>query len=56
METLESFSASDKCKVQSLFGRWTKKEEKTEKNIIDKKAIKKKNFIEHDKILICSAD
>ena len=39
MDNLESGSASDECKVKSLCGRWTKKEEKTQNNASDKEEI-----------------
>ena len=55
MENLELGSTSDKCKVKSLCGRWTKKEKNIEKSTSDKEEIDNTIFIERDKILICNA-
>ena len=54
MDNLESVSASDKCKLKSLCGRWTKKEEKIEKRTSDKEEIDNTIFVKRDKTLICN--
>ena len=54
MDNLESGSTSDKCKVKSSCRRWTKKEEKIEKNTSDKEEIDNTIYIECDETLICN--
>ena len=54
MDNLESGSASEKCKVKSLCGKWTKKEEKIEKSTSDMDDVDNTIFIEYDKILFCT--